>query len=105
MKMALLRSIGVPARSMSMVILKDRERDLYHAVLSVSTNKGHFILDNMSDSVVLDTQLAHYQPLFSFSENRSWIHGVRAAGKGTEVAALGVSQGSIVPGAGVAGQL
>ena len=81
LKFALLKKLGVPARSMSMVVLKDTARNLYHAVLAVSTNKGRFILDNVHNNVLLDKQLAHYLPLYSFSENRSWIHGRRILDK------------------------
>lgn len=75
MKYSMLRKLGVPAKSMSLVVLKDTSRNLYHAVLAVSTSKGNFILDNVRDVVHQDTQIAHYQPLYSFSDNRSWIHG------------------------------
>jgi len=81
LKFALLKKLGVPVRSMSMVVLKDTVRNLYHAVLAVSTNKGRFILDNVHNNVLLDKQLAHYLPLYSFSENRSWIHGRRIVDK------------------------
>ncbi|WP_305988990.1 transglutaminase-like cysteine peptidase [Roseibium sp. MMSF_3544] len=79
LKYNLLLNAGVPAKSMSLVVLKDTKRDLYHAVLAVSTNKGHYILDNVVDRVYLDKEVSHYQPLFSFSADRSWLHG-RPAG-------------------------
>jgi len=91
LKLALLEAIGIPTSSMSVVILKDTKRDLYHAVLAVSTNKGNFILDNVRNNVVFDHQIRHYMPLVSFSENRSWIHGWKKhspylAGKGNPLA-------------------
>ncbi|CTQ54443.1 hypothetical protein LP7551_02976 [Roseibium album] len=75
MKYGLLLQAGVPASSMSLVVLKDLDRNLFHAVLAVSTNKGHFILDNVVDRVYKDHEVSHYQPLFSFSKDRSWLHG------------------------------
>ncbi|MGL4404415.1 MAG: transglutaminase-like cysteine peptidase [Notoacmeibacter sp.] len=75
LKRALLRQAGVPDKSMSLVILKDQQRGLYHAVLAVSTNKGHFILDNVRSNVFVDQTVSHYKPLLSFSADRSWIHG------------------------------
>lgn len=75
MKYSLLRKLGVPARSMSLIVLRDTSRNLFHAVLAISTSKGNFILDNVHDTVRQDTQIAHYQPLYSFSDDRSWIHG------------------------------
>lgn len=76
LKHAMLIEAGVPASSMSLIVLKDTDRNLYHAVLAVSTNKGHLILDNVAKDVYRDTSISHYQPLFSFSDDRSWIHGV-----------------------------
>ena len=78
LKMAALTSLGVPATSMSLIVLLDRRRQVYHAVLAVSTSDGHFILDNLSRAVRRDTEIADYQPLFSFSGDRSWLHGQTA---------------------------
>ena len=77
LKMSMLKQLGVPSRSMSMVVVKDTRRDLHHAVLAIHTNKGIFILDNVQRNVMLDAKLKHYMPLFSFSEYHSWIHGKR----------------------------
>ena len=75
LKMAILQQLGVPAKAMSVVVLKDTDRNLYHAVLAISTNKGNFVLDNVQDKVLLDKQLPNYFPLYSFSGTKSWIHG------------------------------
>lgn len=75
LKYALLRKLGIPAESLSLVVLKDNDRGLYHAVLAVSTNNGHFILDNLYNNVYRDISVPHYQPLYSFSLEHSWIHG------------------------------
>lgn len=99
LKMAGLSHSGIPMESMSLVILQDRQRRVFHAVLSVYTNQGTFILDNLSDRVLLDTELVNYIPLYSLSTNRAWIHGVRSAHK--EVAAISSEFRSIAPGEGV----
>jgi predicted transglutaminase-like cysteine proteinase len=101
LKMAALKAAGVPAKSMSLVILRDRKRDLFHAVLSVTTSQGHFILDNVHDKVLLDTQIARYQPLFSMSQDRYWLHGTRRGG-GEDVAASQMPFERIAPGEGSA---
>jgi predicted transglutaminase-like cysteine proteinase len=97
LKYTLLRDIGVPARSMSLVILRDTARNLYHAVLAISTNKGHFVLDNVHDEVYRDIEARNYLPLYSFSTDRSWIHGV-PAGNAVATARVDVPLGSIAPG-------
>ncbi|MGI9350996.1 MAG: transglutaminase-like cysteine peptidase [Rhizobiaceae bacterium] len=75
LKMALLSGMGVPTNSMSMIVVKDMQRDLYHAVLAIRTNRGTLILDNLNENVIADHQVKQYLPLFSFSEEKSWIHG------------------------------
>lgn len=97
LKQSLLRAMGVPDKSMSIIILKDTARNLYHAVLGVSTNQGHLILDNVKADVFRDVNVKNYRPLFSFSGDRSWVHGTKA--DPAMVAASGnVSLNDIVPG-------
>lgn len=95
-KMAALMRAGVPERSMSVLVLYDHGNRAFHAVLSVATSKGTYILDNMRDDVYLDVTRSDYQPLYSLSADRAWIHGVR---KPSLVAARDL--GSIEPGEGV----
>ena len=77
LKMAALLRAGIPAQSMSLVVLQDRKRGFFHAVLSVSTGSGVFILDSLSNVVSRDSDLPDYIPLYSFSTDRAWIHGAR----------------------------
>lgn len=77
LKMAALIAAGVPAQSMSLVVLQDRSRGVYHAILSVATQSGTFILDNLSNTVARDEAYRSYIPLYSFSTDRAWIHGAK----------------------------
>ncbi len=88
LKYAMLLEAGVPETSMSLVILKDTNRNLFHAVLAVSTNKGHFILDNVVNRVYSDREVPHYRPMFSFSTDRAWIHGTPKGGDLRRVSSL-----------------
>ncbi len=97
LKQTLLRAMGVPDKSLSIIILRDNSRNLYHAVLGVSTNQGHLILDNVRGQVFRDTQVSNYQPLFSFSGSRSWIHG-RPAGNSTYSAKADIPLDNVAPG-------
>ena len=97
LKQTLLRAMGVPDKSLSIIILRDNSRNLYHAVLGVSTNQGHLILDNVRGQVYRDTQAANYQPLFSFSGSRSWIHGT-PAGRSELTAKAQIPFDSVAPG-------
>lgn len=98
LKMAALIEAGVPAQSMSMVVLQDRSRNVFHAVLSVATQSGNFILDNLSNTVARDGAYRSYVPLYSFSTDRAWIHGARS---GTpQVATANGNLAAIAPGEG-----
>ncbi|WP_240532718.1 transglutaminase-like cysteine peptidase [Nitratireductor indicus] len=99
LKMAALNSAGIPMASMSIVILQDQRRQLFHAVLAVSTSKGHYILDNLHDRVMVDTQLSDYLPLYSLSGERSWIHGKKVGER--LVASIGTLPAGMTPGEGI----
>jgi len=98
LKMAALMRAGIPANSMSLVVLQIRGKDVFHAVLSVNTSSGAFILDNVSDLVLADTAIPDYMPLYSLSAGRAWLHGT--ATTGTRVARSDFSFGAIAPGEG-----
>lgn len=98
LKMAALVDAGIPPHSMSLVVLQDSQKGVFHAVLSVATGSGIFILDNVRNTVVKDTSLPSYVPLYSFSTDRAWIHGAKA---GTaQVASNKGGFASIAPGEG-----
>lgn len=98
LKMAALVDAGVPAQSMSMIVLQDSQKGVFHAVLSVATGSGIFILDNVRNHVVKDTSLPGYVPLYSFSTDRAWIHGYKTGGSRLAEATGGFA--SIAPGEG-----
>lgn len=98
LKMAALLDAGIPAQSMSLVVLQDSKKGVFHAVLSVATGSGTFILDNVRNNVVKDTSLHTYVPLYSFSTNRAWIHGSKAGS--AQVAETKGGFVSIAPGEG-----
>jgi predicted transglutaminase-like cysteine proteinase len=98
LKMALLAGYGVEKSAMTLVVLRDRSRNAYHAVLAVKVGDQTLVLDNLEKTARPDSELAHYMPLYSISNGKGYIHGFRA-GKG-QVASAG-SLSSIAPGEGV----
>jgi predicted transglutaminase-like cysteine proteinase len=102
LKMAALRKLDIPASSMSLVVLQIRGKGVFHAVLALTTSRGTYILDNVADAVGHDTALSDYDPLFSLSVDRAWIHGRKAGAP--RVADTIVSFNSIAPGEGVDGE-
>ncbi|TPK58018.1 transglutaminase [Mesorhizobium sp. B2-4-19] len=99
LKMAALLRAGIPAQSMSLVVLQDRKRGFFHAVLSVSTGSGVFILDSLSNVVSRDSDLPDYVPLYSFSTDRAWIHGTRPGA--AQVADIKGGLATVAPGEGL----
>ena len=99
LKMTALLRAGIPAQSMSLVVLQDRRRNFFHAVLSVSTGGGTFILDNLSNLILRDSDLPDYQPLYSVSTDRAWIHGTRSGAM--KVADIKGGFTSVAPGEGL----
>ncbi|TRC88788.1 transglutaminase [Mesorhizobium sp. WSM4303] len=99
LKMAALLHAGIPAQSMSLVVLQDRKRGFFHAVLSVSTGSGVFILDSLSNVVSRDTDLPSYVPLYSFSTDRAWIHGAKTGS--AQIADIKGGLSTVAPGEGL----
>ncbi|WP_348644341.1 MULTISPECIES: transglutaminase-like cysteine peptidase [unclassified Mesorhizobium] len=97
LKMAALLRAGIPAQSMSLVVLQDRRRKFFHAVLSVSTASGAFILDSLGNAVMRDSDLPDYVPLYSFSTDRAWIHGSKS---GAQIADIAGGFATVAPGEG-----
>ena len=98
LKMAALVDSGIPAQSMSLVVLQDVQKGVFHAILSVATGSGTFILDNVRNVVVKDTSLPSYVPLYSFSTDRAWIHGSKTGS--VQLASTKGGIASIAPGEG-----
>ena len=98
LKMTALMRAGLPANSLSLVVLRDTNRGVFHAVLAVATSSGSFILDNTRAKVVMDSDLPNYQPLYSLSQARAWIHGTKT--KGSPAVARNDDVATVTPGEG-----
>lgn len=66
-----LRHLGVPADSMRVVVLLDRNLKVPHAVLALKTANDTLVLDNQIQQVISHTRIHHYHPYYSVNEN-SW---------------------------------
>ncbi|MEM9085891.1 MAG: transglutaminase-like cysteine peptidase [Pseudomonadota bacterium] len=74
-KMQLLAEMGVSRDDMFLTIARDTIRRADHALLVVRIDGRFVVLDNATDTV-LDGAYSHdYQPVLSFAQNRSWVHG------------------------------
>lgn len=71
-----MRSLGVPAKQLRIVALKDTIRNLGHAVLVVFVNDNAYVLDNLSQMLIVHSRLKHYAPQYSVNEDYRWAHVV-----------------------------
>jgi predicted transglutaminase-like cysteine proteinase len=69
-----LRTSGMPAENMRIVILRDRQRYRMHAVLAVYVGKRVLILDSLYDAIVEADVIDHYEPIYSINEQGWWLH-------------------------------
>lgn len=75
-----LKQLGFNADNMRIVIVKDRIRNIGHAVLAVFINDTAFILDNLSNLVLPHSKYQHYIPQYSVNGVNRWAH-IRPIGK------------------------
>lgn len=98
LKMAALRAQGVDPASMSIIALFDQKRGLYHAVLSVEVGGRHFILDNVRNQVLQDSQIPEYVALYSIRDSKGYLHGSQ---RQKQIAGVITSLEKVAPGAGI----
>jgi predicted transglutaminase-like cysteine proteinase len=75
-----LKQIGFKAEQMRIVVVRDRIRNVGHAVLAVYLNETAYILDNLSDLVLPHNRYGHYTPQYSVNGTSRWAH-IRPIGK------------------------
>ena len=76
-KLGLLRSLGIPAADLYLVIARDLVRRADHAVLAVRLDDRLVILDNQTDQILDAAEVQDYRPVMSYAADRSWTHGYR----------------------------
>ncbi len=69
-----LKELGFSPDDMRIVVLKDNNLNVMHAVLAVYAGQTIYILDNQIPSVVEHTSIHHYTPIFSINEHSWWLH-------------------------------
>ncbi|MDD9903653.1 MAG: transglutaminase-like cysteine peptidase [Rhodospirillaceae bacterium] len=69
-----LRKLGVPVKDMRIVVLRDLNLKVAHAVLVVYYKGAPLILDNQISQVINADRIRHYQPIYSINENNWWLH-------------------------------
>jgi predicted transglutaminase-like cysteine proteinase len=76
-KLQILRAAGFDERDLYLVLVRDLVRRADHAILVARVDGRLVVLDSNTDRIVSAETAQDYQPLMSFSGDRSWIHGYR----------------------------
>ena len=69
-----LKQLRFDGRDMRIVVVKDRIRNVGHAVLAVYLDDTAYILDNLSNLVLPHDKYNHYLPQYSVNESNRWAH-------------------------------
>ena len=69
-----LRALDVPSDIMRVVIVKDLNLKVGHAVLAIDLDGKKYVLDNQIKRIVSSTKIRHYKPIFSLNEEGWWLH-------------------------------
>ena len=69
-----LRALGWSNAAMRIVVLKDLNLQLMHAVLVVYHQGRAWVLDNQIDQVMPAEKIRHYRPIYSVNEESWWLH-------------------------------
>lgn len=69
-----LIQLGISPDDMRVVILKDKIRNVDHAVLAVYVGDEIYILDSNSPMVLSHSKYGHYQPVLSVNLKYRWAH-------------------------------
>lgn len=69
-----LLHLGFDKEDMRIVVLRDLNLKIPHAVLVVYRDGVAYILDNQIGKVIEANRVTHYQPIFSINETAWWLH-------------------------------
>lgn len=69
-----LRALGFSNDQLRIVVLRDLNLKLAHAVLVVKLDGVNYVLDNQIATPVRAELIHHYQPIYSVNETHWWLH-------------------------------
>jgi len=78
-KYVTLRQMGFSAEQLRLVVVKDLDRDLAHAVLAAYVDGDVYILDNVNGKVRPQAEVTEYAPYYSVNEQARWAHAAMPA--------------------------
>ena len=69
-----LRDLGFPPEQLRIIVVKDLNLRISHAILAVFLDGKTYILDNQIKVVVEAKKIRHYKPIYSLNEDAWWRH-------------------------------
>lgn len=78
-KYVTLRQMGFSADQLRLVVVKDLNQNLAHAVLAAYVDGDVYILDNVNGKVRSQAAVTEYAPYYSVNEQARWAHAAPAA--------------------------
>ena len=87
-KFMMLRAAGIPNERLRIVIVRDDERQLDHAVLVAYIRGEALLLDNQLTSVVPVAKVRRYSPYYSINETGWWLYVAEMDDRGQTVRGL-----------------
>ncbi|MGI9489376.1 MAG: transglutaminase-like cysteine peptidase [Geminicoccaceae bacterium] len=85
-KYVTLRQMGFSADQLRLVVVKDLNQNLAHAVLAAYVDGDVFILDNVNSKVRSQADVTEYAPYYSVNEQARWAHAAAPAAASAKVA-------------------
>ncbi|WP_218916947.1 transglutaminase-like cysteine peptidase [Croceicoccus naphthovorans] len=86
LKLALLAKLGIDPDDMFLVVVRDTERRIDHAVAAVRWQSRLWVLDNRVDTLKSAESVTDYVPLQSFSGQWAWTYGYSGNGSAAKAA-------------------
>ena len=89
----MLKRLGFPVNDMMIMVVRDLQQKLNHAILKVHFEGENYILDNQRFIVIKDSILKGvYKPIIEFNENGTYLYGKPSSSAASNLAmALGES--------------
>ena len=69
-----LRRLGMPVEDLRIVVLRDLNLKVAHAILVVYYKGQPLVLDNQISQVISADRIHHYRPIYSINEQHWWLH-------------------------------
>ncbi|MDA0260677.1 MAG: transglutaminase-like cysteine peptidase [Proteobacteria bacterium] len=73
-KFLTLRALGFSGDALRVVVVRDLNLKIGHAILAAYVDGDIYILDNQIKQVIKAQTIRHYRPIYSVNEDGWWLH-------------------------------